>query len=154
MHLSNTTTYAISNRGEAILIDFIQQSEDVQDNLERLVPWLKKLQESLTKADPNEDQQGVERRTRLAGLVANRTRHLAWKKRSFVGPWKTSHNDHKPYWRRASAPDFSIRRRMLERSESSSSSLSKQSSSTRWAPRPVGIGHAEHALNRCHNSSR
>jgi len=154
MHLSNTTMYDISNRTEAILTDLIQQSEDIKDKLEDLIPWLTKLLGSLAEVDPNEDQQEVERRTQLARLVANQTRHLASKKRSFVGPWKTSHNDRKPYWRRARAPGSSIRHRMLKRSESSLSNLGKHSSSTRWAPRPFGIGHAEHVLNRCHNSSR
>jgi len=154
MHLSNTTMYAISNRTEAMLTDFVQQSEDIKDKLEELIPWLTKLLESLAKVDPNEDQQEVERRTQLSRSVTNQTRHSTSKKRSFVGPWKTSHNDRKPYWRRGSVPDFSIRRGMLKRSESSLSNLSKHSSSTRWAPRPFGIGHAEHVLNRCHNSSR
>jgi len=65
MHLSNTTMYDISNRAEAILTDLIQQSEDVKDRLEQLIPWLTKLRENLAKANPDEDQQEIERRARL-----------------------------------------------------------------------------------------
>jgi len=77
MRWSNTTTYAISNRTEAILTDFVQQSEDVKVKLEQLIPWLTKLLGSLAKVDPNEDQDEVERRTRLARLVANQARNPA-----------------------------------------------------------------------------
>jgi len=80
MHLSNTTMYAISNRTEAMLTDLVQQSEDIKDKLEELIPWLTKLLESLAKVDPNEDQQEVERRTQLARSVTNQTRRSTSKK--------------------------------------------------------------------------
>jgi hypothetical protein len=61
----------MSDRGKAPLTDFLQQSEDVKDKLEQLIPWLTKLLEGLAKVDPNDDQREIERRTQLARLVLN-----------------------------------------------------------------------------------
>jgi len=60
---------AISNLSWARLTDFSQQSKDVSDKLEELIPWLNKLLEGLAKVDADEGQQEVERRTQLARLA-------------------------------------------------------------------------------------
>ena len=62
----------ISNLPSAIVTDSSQQSEDIKDKLEELIPWVTKLQEGLAKADPKDDQQEVERRTQLTRLAPNR----------------------------------------------------------------------------------
>jgi len=62
---------AISIFSWARLTDLSQQSKDVSDKLEELIPWLTKLLEGLAKVDANEDQQEVERRTQLARLASN-----------------------------------------------------------------------------------
>jgi len=68
-HSSNTTMCAISHFSWARLTDSPQQSKDVSDKLDELIPWLKKLLEGLAKVDANEGQQEVERRTQLARLA-------------------------------------------------------------------------------------
>ena len=66
----------MANRSEALLTCLFQQSEDVKDTLEQLIPWLKKLLESPAKVDPSGDQQEVERRSQMARLVSNQlSRH-------------------------------------------------------------------------------
>jgi len=66
----------VANRSEALLTCLFQQSEDVKDTLEQLIPWLKKLLESPAKVDPSGDQQEVERRSQMARLVSNQlSRH-------------------------------------------------------------------------------
>jgi len=72
MHSSNTTMCAISIFSWARLTDFSQQSKDVNDKLNELIPWLTKLREGLAKVDANDDQQEVERRIQLARLASNR----------------------------------------------------------------------------------
>ena len=62
----------ISNFSRASIIDSSQESEDVRDKLEELVPWVMKLREDLGKVGPNEDLQEVERRTQLARLASDR----------------------------------------------------------------------------------
>ena len=76
-HSSNTTMCAILNFPWARLTDFSQQSKDVSDKLDELIPWLTKLREGLAKVDANEGQQEVERRTQLARLTSNRRPDLA-----------------------------------------------------------------------------
>jgi len=41
----------------------------VKDKLDDLIPWLKKLQESLAKVNPDDDREEVERRSQLAKSV-------------------------------------------------------------------------------------
>ena len=69
--LSNTTMCVISKFSSAIVTASSQQSEDVKDKLDELIPWVTKLREGLAKADPNQDQQEVERRTELTRLALN-----------------------------------------------------------------------------------
>ena len=69
----NTMMYVIADHSETLLTYFFQQSEDVKDKLEQFAPWLTNLQGSLARADPNGDQQEVERRSRLEKLVSNQS---------------------------------------------------------------------------------
>jgi len=41
----------------------------VKDKLNDLVPWLKKLQQSLAKVNPDDNREEVERRSQLAKFV-------------------------------------------------------------------------------------
>ena len=41
----------------------------MKDKLNDLIPWLKKLQQSLAKVNPDNDPEEVERRSQLAGFV-------------------------------------------------------------------------------------
>jgi len=47
---------------------FLQQIQDVRDKLEDLIPWVAKLEETLTKLD-TDDPEEVERRTQLEKFV-------------------------------------------------------------------------------------
>jgi len=49
-------------------MDSSQQIQDVQDKLEDLIPWVAKLEDTLTKAD-TKDHEEVERRTQLEKFV-------------------------------------------------------------------------------------
>ena len=63
--------HAVAGCSEALLTCLFQQSEDIKNTLEELIPWLTKLLESPAKVDPNGDQQEVERRSQMARLVSN-----------------------------------------------------------------------------------
>jgi len=65
--------HVVANRSEALLTCLFQQSEDVKNTLEQLIPWLTKLLESPAKVDPNGDQQEVERRSQMARLVSSQS---------------------------------------------------------------------------------
>jgi len=65
--------HIVAGCSKALLTCLFQQSEDVKDTLEQLIPWLKKLLESPAKVDPNGDQQEVERRSQMARLVSSQS---------------------------------------------------------------------------------
>ena len=47
-----------------------QESNAVKDKLGDLIPWVEKLLETLVKANPNEDDDEVERQSQLAKFVS------------------------------------------------------------------------------------
>jgi len=51
----------------------------VKDKLNDLIPWLKKLQQSLAKVNPDDDREEVERRSQLAKF-AHRLAPLSYPK--------------------------------------------------------------------------
>ena len=95
------------------LTDIPQQSKDVEDELEGLIPWLTKLNNSLTRGTTDSTQEEAVRREQLSRFVIRS--HLINPSQPSVGHWKTSRNDlwrcREKEWR----PESLIKRRTLKK---------------------------------------
>ena len=136
------------------LTDIPQQSKDVEDELESLIPWLTKLNNSLTKGSADDTQEEAVRREQLLRFVPRF--HLADPSQPSVGPWKTSRNDLGRCREKGWPPESLIKRRTLKKLSSWWKIFGERSSSTRWAPSgTVGIGRSfERAWNSYRNSDQ
>jgi len=60
----------VESHPSALLMESLQQIQDVKDKLEDLIPWVAKLEDSLTKAN-TKDQEEVERRRQLEKFASH-----------------------------------------------------------------------------------
>jgi hypothetical protein len=61
----------LSNNPSTPLTDTPQQSKDIEDQLESLIPWLEKLKDSMTKSGADSSHEEAERRDQLTRFAAH-----------------------------------------------------------------------------------
>lgn len=107
-----------------------QEIQDVKDKLEDLIPWVVKLEDTLTKAS-TKDRGEVERRTQLEKFALHLYYPdiLNW---SSIGPWVTLKSSLKCCWRKGGRVGSSRRPAMLKQLSDLLISFRKQFSSTKW----------------------
>ena len=61
---------SLSNNHSTPPTNAAQEYNDVKDKLDDLIPWLKKLLDTLAKVNPDDDREEVERRSQLTKCVS------------------------------------------------------------------------------------
>lgn len=145
--------HAKQRLGSTSLMGSSQEIQDVKDKLEDLVPWVTKLQGSLTNPNTSGDLEEVERRTQLTKFAPHFC-SLAMLNQSPAGPWMTSRSGLRHCWGKGRYLGPLTRHGTLKPSLGSSTNCRKRSSSTKCVLGAVSFSQLNTRNHRCLSSNQ